>query len=175
MYNDFKLNNVLNEITINKNGNNIMIKRLENGDISFTSYGDTNIVINGFSNNQEECMTYSVFENLLKNLVGDYYLNRDEMYFPKNFFNLDTKTFTFHSEDAYLKLRFEGSKINLSVKDTVLIEKDRIQFYNIYSDFNKFNNDMLFLFSYLGKLKNKNNNISKNNKILSLFKNKNFN
>ena len=111
---------------IEKDGVHFSIDKRVDGDIWFRSFSDVlELPINGFAREEEEYETFQVFEDLMKLIIGRYYLSGDakSQYncLPKDFINSDQKAITWHSDSGredILKMQLKGNDIFISlIKD----------------------------------------------------------
>ncbi len=108
---------------IEKDGVRFGIGKRIDGDIWFSASSEIiELPIRGFSREEEEYETFQVFENLMKLIIGRYYLSGDakSQYncLPKDFIDSDQKTITWHSDSGredILRMQLRGNDIVISL------------------------------------------------------------
>lgn len=159
---------------IEKDGVHFSIDKRIDGDIWFRSSSDVlELPINRFSREEDELETYKVFEDMMKLIIGRYYLSGDahSQYncLPKDFIHTSQKTITWHSDSGredILKLQLSGNDIFVSlIKDMryavdsarhdksvrVRIRTSGSDYGYYYQEFEKFYHELSQLTSRLGR------------------------
>lgn len=124
---NFKIRSFNNSIILEKDEKKIAISQDSNDDIWFrTTDAETTIELKSDYTNWNEWQTFSVFDDLMKLILGKYFLyDVDQKYnlLPKDFIDLENKTITWHSDDeSDSKIVFQHN-IN-SIKITIIKEKN---------------------------------------------------
>lgn len=160
-----------NGIILEKEGAKFSIEKRIDGDIWFcSSSSNVSLPIRFGSRNQSEYQSYTIFEDLMKSIVGRYILTGDDKdeyrRLPKDFINLETKTIIWHSDSQYsnrLQLQFGEEEIVVSItKDQtgndrshdravgVRIRTSGSDYGNYYQEFEKF---FCGLFAFANQIK----------------------
>lgn len=121
--NDFKIRRVNGTIILEKNDNEVSVSQAVDDDIWFsTSQDESSLELKYTSRDYNEWKTYSVFEDLMKRVIGKYILNDDYKneysMLPSDFVDLENKTIIWHSDsgiDNVLKFQYDDKTIKISI------------------------------------------------------------
>lgn len=121
--NDFKIRRVNGTIILEKNDNEVSVSQAVDDDIWFsTSQDESSLELKYTSRDYNEWKTYSVFEDLMKRVIGRFILNDDYhkeySMLPPDFVDLENKTIIWHSDsgiDNVFKLQYDDKTIKISI------------------------------------------------------------
>lgn len=162
---EFKISEAHGVILLEKDNNGVAIMRTRDGDVYFsTSKDEFEFELCFFSRNYEEFQTYSVFENLLKALIGRYILyDYQEEYsmLPKDFIDLGNKTITWHSDGGtnnVLRMKYDERTIKISIsksKNSIKTETNAIRIRTSGSDYENYYQEFISFFRQLTDLEHR--------------------
>lgn len=193
--NDFKIRRVNGTIILEKNDNEVSVSQAVDDDIWFsTSQDESSLELKYTSRDYNEWKTYSVFEDLMKRVIGKYILNDDYKneysMLPSDFVDLENKTIIWHSDsgiDNVLKFQYDDKTIKISIsksKDSKGYETNAVRIRTSGSSYEYYYQEFVEFFHNLTILEDSLNPVvqdtlqeeTKKTKKLSFFKrNKNNN
>lgn len=104
MENNFKIKSSYNAIIFEKDECKFLISKAPDNDIWFEAEEDKVSFDFRFSSRiLQEWQTFNLFNNLLKRIIGRYYLDEDNNEYstlPPDFINMESKTITWHSDSG---------------------------------------------------------------------------
>ncbi len=156
---EFKISLINNTIILEKNNKKIAINKAPDNDIWFESNDDKiSFELRYSSLESNEWQTFDIFNNLMKSIIGRFYLSGDnEKEFstlPCDFINIETKTITWHSDsgtDNVLQLQYLEDIIKITITkapkenayNRVRIRTDGSNYDRYHQEFTKFYNELL--------------------------------
>lgn len=193
--NDFKIRRVNGTIILEKNDNEVSVSQAVDDDIWFsTSQDESSLELKYTSRDYNEWKTYSVFEDLMKRVIGKYILNDDYKneysMLPSDFVDLENKTIIWHSDSGVnnvLKFQYDDKTIKISIsksKDSKGYETNAVRIRTSGSSYEYYYQEFVEFFHNLTILEDSLNPVvqdtlqeeTKKTKKLSFFKrNKNNN
>ncbi len=186
MDNIFKIKNSHSGIIIEKDKTRMIIEKSVDNDIWFYSTDNNELQLNFYSD-EEELKTYFIFEDLIKSIIGKYFLKgydkTNYSFLPEDFIDIENKTILWHSdnaEDSTLKIQYKDTRITASItkeKDNktnsgikVRIRTNGSSYDTFYQEFEKFYDELNTL---VEKIETKEQEKPKRIRKLSFFKQKN--
>lgn len=170
---EFKISLINNTIILTKDDKKFSINKAPDNDIWFESPEDNlSFDLRYSSREADEWQTFDIFNNLMKRIIGRYYLSDDNKtefsILPSDFINIESKTVTWHSDsgtDNVLQLKYLGDIIRVTITkapkeniyNRVRIRTDGSDYDRYHQEFTKFYQELLiFAFKINEREKNQN-------------------
>lgn len=160
MENNFKIHTINSTVVLEKDSKKISINRAPDDDIWFESAEDIATFDLRFSSRvPSEWQTFNLFNNLMKRIIGRFFLNEDNNEYstlPEDFIDMENKTITWHSDsgtDNVLQLQYLGDIIRIVIKkaekehsyNRVRIRTDGSDYERYYQEFTLFFQQLIIL------------------------------
>lgn len=157
---NFKIKVSYNTVSLEKGENKFTINKAPDNDIWFEANEDIATFDLQFSSRiTAEWQTFNLFNNLLKRIVGRFFLNEDNSEYsclPNDFIDMDNKTITWHSDsgsDNVLQLQYLGDIIRITIikapkengYNRVRIRTDGSEYGLYYQEFSLFFTELFSL------------------------------
>lgn len=163
MENNFKIKSSYNAIIFEKDECKFLISKAPDNDIWFETEEDEVSFDFRFSSRiLQEWQTFNLFNNLLKRIIGRYYLDEDNNEYstlPPDFINMESKTITWHSDsenDNVLQIQYLGDIIRIKITKSVKSNSsNRVRIRTDGSDYDRYYQEFTLLFQQLVELATK--------------------
>lgn len=173
---NFTITKFNNSIILEKEKISFSVNQAPDNDIWFeTSIDNLSFDISFVSEEFIEWQTYNIFYNLLKSIIGRYFLNDDSNIYsnlPEDFIDGENKTITWHSDsevDNILQLQYLEDRIRINmIKDAKKKGSNKVRIRTNGSDYNSYYQEFTFFYQQLLILEqelNKNKELKKDDGI----------
>ncbi len=144
-------------VKIEKDGKFFVINKAPDNDIWFETKEELLTFDLSFSSIEfAEWQTYDVFYNLLKAIIGRYFLNGDNKEYsnlPKDFIDMENKVITWHSDSAtdnVLQLQYIDDIIRIKlIKSPLNKGENKIRIRTNGSDYDRYHQEFTFFYNQL--------------------------